>query len=128
MGYLFSLAEGRDRTTSALSPSEDVKEKKSGDGEGNIENVSDVSDLRRSNERSALVLYRVDSLCKSLSLHFPRTVLQAQQKIEDAIRSFADYSHLRASLKTENAFLTAIQQNREQRAVTYERELAQFRQ
>lgn len=125
--HLFSLAEARDATTAASAPSEEVKEQESGDGEDDIEGLWEVSNLRHSSERSPSVLERVKSLCESFSLSLPTTVVKPQQQIDNAIWAFADYPRLEASVKTKDAKYAADQENWEQKAAVYEKDLAEFR-
>lgn len=60
---MFSLTDARDAIMTASDPSEENKKQKSGDGEDKIEELRDMSNLRRSVERSLSALERVKSIC-----------------------------------------------------------------
>lgn len=73
----FTSADARDTITAVLGPSEEVDEQEPGDGEQDIENLWDVSELRRSSKRFSSSQEPVKSFCELLSLPVPTTVVES---------------------------------------------------
>lgn len=96
VNQLLTLADASDATTTALGRFEEVKEHAPDDVEDDIEDVWDVSNLRRSSERNPSVLERTKALCNYLSLPVQITVVKMQQWIESDIQAFANYLGLEA--------------------------------
>lgn len=71
-----------------------AKKRDLGEGEHDIEELSDLSDLRCGSERGPSALECVKFLRKSHLLPMPTTVVEKQQLIKDAIWAFADYPRL----------------------------------
>lgn len=64
-----------DAIMAAFGPSEEAEELVIGDSEDDIEEVWEGSDMPRDNEHSTSPLKQVKSLCRSISLHVPTTVV-----------------------------------------------------
>lgn len=119
-----TLADPWGASKAALRPSQENEEQELGTGEDDIEEALDVSDLRWGSERGPSAFKHVKSLCESLSLPVPTTVVKAEKWIEDVIRVFAEYSQLKALLKTTIDILAAAQEDWEQRTAVYRKEWA----
>lgn len=85
-----SSAVASDATTMTLSSFQKVEEQEKVDREDDIEELWQVSDLRRNLERGQSALAWVGSLCKSLSHPVPTTVFKLQQQIDSFTVAFAD--------------------------------------
>lgn len=110
---LLSLSDPLDTTVAALGLSAEanvcaevaVEKSEYGGGQGDDEELCDISDLRCNKNLFFSVLYHMKFLCASRSYHLPIMVGKSQQQFRDAIRALPDYSWPEISVKTKNSFL-----------------------
>lgn len=99
MDLCFILTDACNAATAFLRPFEELEEQKLDDVDDDIKKGWDAGELCNTNERSPSALERLKSVCGTLSLPVPTTLVDAQQRIEDTIRTFADYSRLEVCVK-----------------------------
>lgn len=79
-----------------------------GDGDGEEDEVWDITELLRNSERGVSALDCVESVCESGSLAVPTTAVETQQRIMDSIHDFVGDPMSETSLRTKEALLVSV--------------------